>query len=89
MGGHMAFLAFVFKAGMAFGPLIGAACLAWFGYEQSGQALDDRSMTGIRICASVLPMLLLTVPMAMMWRFPIDSARHAEIRRMLDARRPG
>ena len=44
-------------------------------------------MAGIRICASVLPMLLLAVPMAMMWRFPIDSARHAEIRRMLDVRR--
>ena len=44
-------------------------------------------MLGIRICASVLPILLLVVPMAMMWRFPIDSARHAEIRRMLDARR--
>jgi GPH family glycoside/pentoside/hexuronide:cation symporter len=87
MGGHMAFLAFVFKAGMAFGPLIGAACLGYFGYQQSGQALDAESMLGIRICASVLPILLLVVPMAMMWRFPIDSTRHAEIRRMLEARR--
>ncbi len=87
MGGHMAFLAFVFKAGMAFGPLIGATCLAFFGYVQSGQALDAQGMLGIRICSTVLPIALLLVPMAMMWRFPIDSARHAEIRRMLDARR--
>jgi Na+/melibiose symporter-like transporter len=88
MGGHMAFIAFVFKAGMAFGPLVGAACLALFGYETSGQALDARSTFGIQLCASWLPIALLLVPLSMMWKYPIDSARHAEIRRMLEARRP-
>jgi Na+/melibiose symporter-like transporter len=87
MGGHMAFIAFVFKAGMAFGPLAGAACLALFGYEQSGQALDARSTFGIQLCASWLPIALLLVPVSMMWKYPIDSERHAEIRRMLEARR--
>lgn len=89
MGGHMAFIAFVFKAGMACGPLVGAACLAFFGYEQSGQALDARSTFGIQLCASWLPIALLAIPMSMMWKYPIDSARHAEIRRMLEARRTG
>lgn len=87
MGGHMAFIAFVFKAGMAFGPLIGAACLAYFGYEQSGQALDAQSTFGIHFCASFLPIALLLIPVSMMWNYPIDSGRHAEIRRMLEARR--
>ena len=87
MGGHMAFIAFVFKAGMAFGPLIGASCLAWFGYEQSGQALDERSLFGIHLCASWLPIAVLLIPLSMMWKYPIDSARHAEIRRMLQERR--
>ena len=87
MGGHMAFIAFVFKAGMAFGPLVGAVCLALFGYEQSGQALDARSTFGIQLCASWLPIALLLIPLSMMWKYPIDSARHAEIRRMLEARR--
>ena len=89
MGGHMAFIAFVFKAGMAFGPLVGAACLALFGYEQSGQALDARSTLGIRLCVSWLPVALLLIPLAMMWKYPIDSARHAEIRRRLEERRRG
>jgi Na+/melibiose symporter-like transporter len=87
MGGHMAFLAFVFKAGMAFGPLLGGLFLAAFGYEQAGQGLDAEAALGIRLCASWLPVLLLLVPVALMWKFPIDSARHAEIRRALDARR--
>jgi len=87
MGGHMAFIAFVFKAGMAFGPLIGAACLAWFGYEQSGQAMDARAMLGIHVCVGLLPIVILLIPVSMMWNYPIDSERHSEIRRMLEARR--
>ena len=59
MGGHMAFLAFVFKAGMAFGPLLGGVFLAFFGYEQAGQGLDASASMGIRLCASWLPVLLL------------------------------
>ncbi len=70
MGGHMAFLAFVFKAGMACGPLVGATFLAIFGYEQSGQALDAGSSLGIRLCASWLPVLLLLVPVLHDVEFP-------------------
>ena len=40
-----------------------------------------------RLCASWLPMLLLLVPVALMWNFPIDSKRHAQIRASLEARR--
>ncbi len=86
MGGHMAFLAFVFKAGMALGPLMGGVFLAMFGYEQAGQALTAESSLGIRLCVSVLPIMLLILPVLMMWRFPIDAERHAAIRRELDAR---
>jgi Na+/melibiose symporter-like transporter len=87
MGGHMAFLAFVFKAGMACGPLVGASFLAIFGYQQSGQALDAGSTLGIRLCASWLPVLLLVVPVLMMWNFPIDAQRHAKIRSALETRK--
>ncbi len=87
MGGHMAFLAFVFKAGMAFGPLVGGLFLAAFGYQQTGQALDADSALGIRLAASWLPVLLLVPPLLLMWKFPIDAKRHAEIRRALEIRR--
>lgn len=87
MGGHMAFLAFVFKAGMACGPVVGGVFLAAFGYEQTGQLLDTDSSLGIRLAASWLPLLLLLAPLLIMWNFPIDAKRHAEIRRALEERR--
>jgi Na+/melibiose symporter-like transporter len=87
MGGHMAFLAFVFKAGMAFGPLVGGVFLAAFGYQQTGQLLDADSSLGIRLAASWLPVLLLMLPLLIMWNFPIDAKRHADIQRALEARR--
>lgn len=87
MGGHMAFLAFVFKAGMACGPLLGGVALAWFGYEQATQVLDAQNVFGIRFTASWLPVLLLIPPLLIMWNFPIDARRHAQIRQQLEARR--
>ena len=87
MGGHMAFLAFVFKAGMAFGPMVGGFYLLGFGYEQTDQVLDATSRLGIRTAASLLPIGLLLIPLALMWNFPIDARRHEQIRRELEARK--
>jgi glycoside/pentoside/hexuronide:cation symporter, GPH family len=87
MGGHMAFLAFVFKAGMACGPLMGGLALAWFGYQQTGQAVDAENLFGIRFTATWLPVLLLIPPLLLMWNYPIDARRHAQIRADLDLRR--
>lgn len=87
MGGHMAFLAFVFKAGMAFGPMIGGFYLLGFGYEQTDQVLDATSRLGIRTAASLLPIGLLLIPLVLMWNFPIDARRHEQIRRELEARK--
>jgi Na+/melibiose symporter-like transporter len=87
MGGHMAFLAFVFKAGMACGPLMGGLALAWFGYQQTGQAVDAENLFGIRFTATWLPVLLLIPPLLLMWNYPIDARRHAQIRADLDMRR--
>jgi Na+/melibiose symporter-like transporter len=87
MGGHMAFLAFVFKAGMACGPLLGGMALAWFGYQQTGQAVDAQNLFGIRFAATWLPVVLLIPPLLLMWNFPIDARRHAQIRAELEERR--
>jgi Na+/melibiose symporter-like transporter len=87
MGGHMAFLAFVFKAGMACGPLVGGLALAWFGYQQTGQAVDAENLFGIRFTATWLPVLLLIPPLLLMWNYPIDARRHAQIRADIEARR--
>lgn len=86
MGGHMAFLAFVFKAGMAAGPFVGLGFVSLFGFGGGGEALTETGRLGIRLCASWLPLLLLVPPVLMMWQFPLDSRRHGIVRRALERR---
>jgi len=87
MGGHMAFLASVFKLGMGFGLFIGLGFLSSFGYVDMSQALSFEVEQGVRVGASWLPALMLLIPVILMWRYPIDSVRHAEIRSALTVRR--
>lgn len=89
MGGHMAFLASVFKFGMGLGLFAGLGFLSLFGYLDMSQVLTDEVEQGVRFGASWLPALMLVVPIVLMWRYPIDGPRHAEIRRALEARRAG
>jgi Na+/melibiose symporter-like transporter len=86
MGGHMAFLSFVFKGGMACGPFVGLGFISLFGYSGGAAALTPAGTLGIRLCASWLPVLLLVPPILMMWRFPIGARRQRAIRRRLERR---
>ena len=87
MGGHMAFLASIFKFGMGLGLFAGLGFLSLFGYIDMSQVLTAEVAQGVRLGASWLPALMLLVPILLMWRYPIDAARHAEIRQQLAARR--
>jgi len=86
MGGHMAFLSFVFKGGMACGPFVGLGFISLFGYSGGAATLTPAGTLGIRLCASWLPVLLLVPPILMMWRFPIGARRQRAIRRRLERR---
>ena len=83
MGGHMAFLASVFKFGMGLGLFLGLGFLSWFGYVDLGQVLNADVEQGVRIGASWLPAAMLILPVLMMWNYPIDSRAHAVIRERL------
>jgi Na+/melibiose symporter-like transporter len=72
---------------MGLGLVVGLQFLTAFGYAGMGAALSDDATMGVRLGASVLPALLLLLPIALMWRYPIDAARHASIRQQLSARR--
>ncbi|MFM8518042.1 MAG: MFS transporter [Nevskiaceae bacterium] len=89
MGGHMAFLASIFKFGMGLGLFAGLGFLSLFGYVDMSQVLTSEVAQGVRLGASWLPALMLLVPIVWMWRYPIDATRHAEIRQQLAARRAG
>lgn len=82
-GGHMAFLAFVFKFGMGIGALVGLGVLGFWGYNNLGQVLESGLEQGVRVTGAWLPALLLLAPILAMWRYPLDSRRHAEIRAAL------
>jgi Na+/melibiose symporter-like transporter len=86
MGGHMAFLAFVFKSGMAAGPFVGLGFISLFGYSGGGDALTATGALGIRLCASWLPVVLLVPAIALMWQFPLDARRHGIIQRRIARR---
>ncbi|NBO74809.1 MAG: MFS transporter [Gammaproteobacteria bacterium] len=87
MGGHMAFLASVFKFGMGFGLFLGLGFLSLFGYVDMSQVLTPQVEQGVRLGASFLPAFMLLLPVLLMWRYPIDGVRHEQIRAALAARR--
>ncbi len=79
MGGHMAFLAIVYKGGIMLGAPLALALMSYYGVQSSSVALSDSAAWGVRLCASVVPAALLLVPIFLMWRFPLDARRHAGI----------
>lgn len=83
MGGHMAFLASVFKFGMGLGLFLGLGFLTLFGYVDLSQSLTGQVAQGVRIGASWLPAAMLLLPILIMWKYPIDSATHQRIRDQL------
>lgn len=88
MGGHMAFLASVFKFGMGLGLFLGLGFLSLFGYVDLGQSLDASVEQGVRLGASWLPAAMLILPVLIMWNYPISRAAHAAIREQLTVRQP-
>ncbi len=86
MGGHMAFLAIVFKGGIMLGAPLAFALMAHTGFEGAWGPITAEQGWSIRLCASVVPVVLLVVPMILMWSFPLNAHRHAAIRRDLQAR---
>ncbi len=87
MGGHMAFLACVFKLGMGLGVFVALAFLTLSGYVDMGQVLTTEVSRAVRVGASWLPAFMLLIPIALMWHYPIDRVKHSEIRRLLELRR--
>jgi glycoside/pentoside/hexuronide:cation symporter, GPH family len=87
MGGHMAFLAMVFKGGIMLGAPLAFALMAYSGFEGAWDPVTTSQAAWIRLCGSLIPAILLLVPIALMWNFPLDAARHAIVRAELLTRR--
>ncbi|MEG3619638.1 MFS transporter [Magnetovibrio sp. PR-2] len=73
---------------LALGLAVGTAfpALAYFGLSEDSAVASDTAITALVVIYAVIPIVLKTIAVLMMWRFPITQRRHAAIRRALERR---
>lgn len=69
---------------MAFALAVAFALVGWFGYVP-GAANDAEAMHGLLLVFALGPALAHLVSALLVWNFPLDQRRHAQIRRELGA----
>lgn len=84
-GTYMAGINFVYKLGMGAGVGIALPMLQVLGFDASSglSAMNDPPL--IIVCC-IVPIVIMTASVALIWNFPIDSNRHARIRKCLQHR---
>lgn len=80
---------FVQKLGMALSAVVNGAILSISGFRQSscGAVLDQApcAITGISVLLAWMPLVFIVAGLAILVFYPINAAKHAEIRQLLDA----
>jgi glycoside/pentoside/hexuronide:cation symporter, GPH family len=85
-GAFYGFLVFIQKTGTAFVLAMVQLVLHWTGY-QPGVEQSPNTLLAIRLLFGALPGVLLAISMFFAWRYPINQARHMELREKLAVRR--
>nr|KMW32805.1 sodium:melibiose symporter [Sphingobium yanoikuyae] len=73
------------KLGPAIGIGIALPLIAWLGFA-AGPHNDATALEGLKTVFALGPALAHIIATLIIWRFPLDEAAHAEIRRALDQR---
>ncbi|WP_313335704.1 MFS transporter [Sphingobium yanoikuyae] len=73
------------KLGPAIGIGIALPLIAWLGFV-AGPHNDPTALEGLKTVFALGPALAHIIATLIIWRFPLDEAAHAEIRRALDQR---
>ncbi|QNG47377.1 MFS transporter [Sphingobium yanoikuyae] len=73
------------KLGPAIGIGIALPLIAWLGFA-AGPHNDPTALEGLKTVFALGPVLAHIIATLIIWRFPLDEAAHAEIRRALDQR---
>lgn len=84
-GQYSSFLVLISKATAAAGGPLALLIVGLFGY-QPGANNDVTAVLGLRIVFNVLPAVLVLPGLLLLWRFPMNDARHVEIRAALERR---
>ncbi|AOW23811.1 sodium:melibiose symporter [Sphingomonas melonis TY] len=73
------------KAGPAIGIGLALPLLAWLGFQPRGQSAPA-ALDALKYVFALGPAAAHIISAALIWHFPLDQTRHAQIRRALDAR---
>lgn len=84
-GLYMATYNLVVKAALALSVGVALPLMAALGFDPA-DANGARAVWGLNFTGLVLPGIIWVGAVALLWRYPIDRARHAEIRRELEVR---
>ena len=68
--------------------LVALPLIAWLGFA-AGPHNDPTALEGLKTVFALGPALAHIIATLIIWRFPLDEAAHAEIRRALDVERVG
>jgi len=74
------------KLSLALGVLLGTALPAAVGYDPSAAATPADVQARLMLIYGGLPAVMMTAGALFLWRFPIDRARHAEVRARIETR---
>ncbi len=74
------------KAGMAIAVGIALPLVAWFGFNPAAKINTPAALHGLALVFALGPAIAHLISAALVYGFPIDEARHAEIRKALAAR---
>ena len=85
-GLYFSIKAFLFKTISAIGMALGFAIVGWFGFDAAVAEQAERSVMGLHLAMSWLPMLVTLLSLVFIILIPIDERCHEIIRRRLDAR---
>jgi glycoside/pentoside/hexuronide:cation symporter, GPH family len=78
---------FTAKLSGSLGGWIALTGLAWVSFDATpGAANDADQLLGLRLLFALLPSAFFLLAAAIIWRYPITEARHAEMRSELEAR---
>lgn len=78
---------FMSKTVMAIGTALGLAVAGWYGFDASAASQSDSAKSGLILAMTWIPLVFAVPALVFIWLSPIDSRRHAVIRRRLDERR--
>lgn len=83
---YFSIYAFTNKAGMAIANAVGLGIAGWFGFNVSATFHSEDSIFGLRLAISWVPVVFSIASLILITLLPINTRRHAIIRRRIDLR---